>query len=130
MKKKILLSALTLFSVMIAGKSFAQSYDRYHTTYAKNDHYNNGHDYGYKQQEFRNDMRDIHHDQAKINYDLWRIDKKQAELKRDAAFHNWYAYRQDKAELRRLYRDLESDRKDVAFDTRDIRTDVRIAVRF
>jgi len=113
MKKKILLSVFSVFSIMIASKSFAQSY---HTTYVKQEHHG-----------FHSDIRDIRHDQANINYDLSLIDQKKAEMQKDRAFHNRFAYREDKRSLNALYNDLASDRNKLAIDMRANRIDGRVA---
>ncbi len=103
MKKKILLSALSVFGLMIASKTFAQSYNHY-TPVARH--------------EERIDFRVINQDKATVNYDLRLVDQKKDELQRDKAFHNRFAYRQDKRDLLQLNSKLASDRNKLDFDMR------------
>jgi len=114
MKKKILLSVFSVFSLMIASKSFAQSY---HTTYIKADdhHYDD-----------RGKGMEIRRDEEKVNYTLQLIEQKQAELQRDRAYGNRFAYREDKHQLRQLTADLsfyqnklEADRHEAYRDRRE-----------
>ncbi|HVX48608.1 MAG TPA: hypothetical protein VHB48_00570 [Chitinophagaceae bacterium] len=121
MKKKILLSAFTMFGIMIAGNTFAQ----YHkTVYVKNNHK------VVITKDVHSKVRDIQHDQANINYDLRRIEAKKAEISRDLRFRNMTEYHKDRAGLQKLYRILAEDRRDLAFDMKDIHTDRRVAIRY
>jgi len=119
MKKKILLSALSVFGLMIASKTFAQSYNHYtvadHREFRGDDHRDfRGDDH----LEFRGGFEAIREDKEKINYDLTLIDQKQEELQRDRAFHNRFAYHQDKRDLYMLREKLANDRNKLEFDMR------------
>jgi hypothetical protein len=50
--------------------------------------------------------RDIRHDEARIAYD-------RHELRRDLNHGNYYAARQERRELRRDYRDVRQDRREL-----------------
>jgi len=111
MKKKILLSVFSLFSLMIATKSFAQSYHK---------------DVVVKHQT-RSDIRDVQHDQANIKDDLARIERTKAKMNTALAHHNYIAYRKYKAKLVDLNKQLAEDRNELAIDMRHVHIDRRTA---
>jgi hypothetical protein len=121
MKKKILLTALTVFSIMIAGKSFGQSYDA--SRYGYNS-YNNYYTYN-NQRDMNRDTRDIRHDRRDIRNDLRLIEIKKRDIQRDLYYNDWFAYRRDKMQLDALYRDINYDHFDIRRDRRDLRADER-----
>ena len=55
--------------------------------------------------------RDIRHDEAKIAHD-------RRELSRDLYYGNYAAARHDRRELRREYRDINQDRRELYWDRR------------
>ena len=55
--------------------------------------------------------RDIRHDEARVAHD-------RRELRRDLNHGNYYAARQERRELRREYRDVNRDRRDLYWDPR------------
>jgi hypothetical protein len=57
------------------------------------------------------DRRDIHHDEARIAHDRY-------ELRRDLHYGNYGAARHERNELRREYRDVNRDRRDLYWDRR------------
>lgn len=130
MKKKILLSVFTVFSLMVASKSFAQ----YHTDYIKVDAhvgfgggYGGYHDNDRYRHEYRERLeREIYNGQQQINYTLQLINQKQDELQRDRAFGNWFEARRDKRQLRELYENLNAYQNKLESDKRALYGDGRI----
>lgn len=110
MKKKILLSVLSVFSLMIVSKTFAQSYhhdrDRYET---------------------RKDMYEVQRHQDNINYILQRIDETKMKMDRARYHNNFYAFNRHKEKLASLYRQLDNERDALAIDMRRTHIDRRVA---
>lgn len=110
MKKKILLSVFSVFSLLIASNTFAQSYhherDRYET---------------------RKDMYEVQRHQDNINYILQRIDETKAKMDRAQYHNNFYAFNRQKAKLAGLYRQLDNERNALAIDMRHVHIDRRVA---
>jgi len=132
MKKKILLSVFTVFSLMMASKSFAQ----YHAGYIKvdahvgfgNGHGNGGYRYDDRyRHEYRERLeREIYNDQQQVNYTLQLINQKQAELDRDRAYGNWFEARRDRRQLNELYDNLNAYQNKLESDKRALYGDGRV----
>ena len=110
MKKKILLSVFSVFSLMIASKTFAQSF------YHERDRY-----------ETRKDAYEVQRHQDNINYILNRIDETKAKMARAQYHNNFYAYNRHKERLEGLYRQLDNERNALAIDMRHVHIDRRVA---
>jgi len=110
MKKKILLSVFSVFSLMIASKTFAQSYhhERDRT-------------------ETRKDVYAVQRHQDNISYILNRIDETKAKMARAQYHNNFYAYNRQKEKLAGLYRQLDNERNELAIDMRHVHIDRRTA---
>lgn len=110
MKKKILLGVFTVFSMMIASNTFAQSYhherDRYDT---------------------RKNAYEIQRHQDNIDYILKRIDETKIKMNRAQYHNNFYAFNRQKEKLAGLYRQLDKERDELAIDMRHVHIDRRTA---
>lgn len=110
MKKKILLSVFSVLSLMIASKTFAQSYYHEHDRY-----------------ETRKNAYEVQRHQDNINYILSRIDETKAKMARAQYYNNFYAYNRHKERLENLYRQLDRERDELAINMRYTHFDRRVA---